>query len=137
MDCSTKATVGAALLEETDATAPRVGILPTENREVVDSREARDPGRRGDCKPVANCRGMGSGRGVGDGGGGGDVVDKTAGGSTAGETSSSIGIVGGEPYVTPSPIVETFFSWVGDAWAKRREREDGRAPGEELERVRV
>ena len=78
MDCSTKATVGAALLEVTDATAPRVGILPTENREVVDNREARDPGRRGDGRPVSNWRGMDSGRSVGDVGGGGDVVDKIA-----------------------------------------------------------
>ena len=71
--CSVKAVVADALGCET-VTVAKTGIRPTENREVVERREAREPGRNGDgtlgtllwlcgAEPVLF---------VGDGGGGGD-----------------------------------------------------------------
>jgi hypothetical protein len=71
--CSFKAVVADALDCEV-VTVAKVGMRPTENREVVERREAREPGRNGDGKlgtllwlfgaePVLF---------VGDGGGGGD-----------------------------------------------------------------
>lgn len=63
------------MLEEADATAPKAGILPTENRDVVDNREARDPGLKGEGRAVATGRGADAGKRVGDGGGGGEVVE--------------------------------------------------------------
>ena len=44
--CSLRAVVAAALGMD-PATIPRVGFRFTENLEAVDSREAREPGRRG------------------------------------------------------------------------------------------
>lgn len=113
--CSTNATVGAALLEETDATAPKVGILPTENREVVESREARDPGRRGDGWPVGNWRRMDPEGSVGEDAGGGAVVVDTSGGSVASNSSPSASIRGGDALTSSSLFAAAFFSCVRDA----------------------
>jgi len=41
------AVVGAAFEGWEEATDPRTGIRPTENLEVVDKREEREPGRKG------------------------------------------------------------------------------------------
>lgn len=73
--CSLSAVVGAALV-----CGANVGIRPTENLDVVDSREAREPGRRGDDADttgiillrVAFGGAESTGR-LGEGGGGGDV----------------------------------------------------------------
>lgn len=48
MSCSARAVVGGALVPgDPDEAVPRGGMRPTENREVVEMRDARDPGRRG------------------------------------------------------------------------------------------
>jgi len=41
------AVVGAAFEGWEEATDPRAGIRPTENLDVVDKREEREPGRKG------------------------------------------------------------------------------------------
>lgn len=51
---SVKAIVGAAFpLGEPDEPDPRAGMRPPENLEVVDRRDAREPGRKGDGNPGA------------------------------------------------------------------------------------
>jgi len=45
--CSLKAVVADALDSEA-VTVARTGMRPTENREVVERRDAREPGRNGD-----------------------------------------------------------------------------------------
>ena len=50
---SVTAVVGAAFEGWEEATVPRVGIRPTENLDVVDRREAREPGRKGEGEGAA------------------------------------------------------------------------------------
>jgi len=71
--CSVKAVVADALDCEA-ATVAKTGMRPTENREVVESRDAREPGRNGDGKLGALLWLCGAEPVlfVGDGGGGGD-----------------------------------------------------------------
>lgn len=53
---SDSAVVGAALaIGEPDTTFPKAGTRPTENLEVDDIRDARDPGRSGEGTPGAWC----------------------------------------------------------------------------------
>lgn len=81
MGCSDRAIVGAAFaaLGELATALPRAGRRPTENLDVEDSREARDPGRSGDGTP-GRC-GTGNdpkGCGTEDGNGTGEAVGEAS-----------------------------------------------------------
>lgn len=119
--CSVKAVVADAL----DCEAPTVaktGMRPTENREVAERRDAREPGRNGDGTPGALLWLCGAEPVlfIGDGGGGGDSEG-------VGLFASGIGPGGGTFSETPSEPAE--------AWANKRDNDDGRAGGELLVRA--
>lgn len=109
--CSDNAVVGAAFDKDDAPTFPNVGKR-LENFDVVDKRDAREPGRSGDGA-VGKCWGNDPPCCVGEGsGGGGD------------------GVLPGH--------CGTGSNWLsGAACARSRDKEEGRAVGEELARVLI
>jgi hypothetical protein len=137
--CSLSAVVGAALVCGANA-----GTRPTENLDVVDSREAREAGRRGDDADTAGIillrvafRGGESTGRLGEGGGGGEV---------GGEEGLRISGVVSDALLSARILLLSIevvllsagTSGAGEACARRRESElDGRALGELFARARV
>jgi len=97
-----------------DEALPRGGMRPTENLEVVEIRDALDPGRKGELS-AGTCWGKEPVWCDGEAGGGGDVGGD---GDLFGEGTGSNGESGG-------------------AWASKRDKEEGRTGGEEVERERT
>jgi len=113
---SDKAIVGLALfVDDPDDTLPIGGIRPPENLDVVERRDAREPGRNGDCGPKA-CSGLATIGSWGEEGGGGEEVGDGV-RLDVGNGTSGVGVS-------------------GDAWANNLDKEDGRALGEEFDLVR-
>ena len=123
-------------MDAPDATAPKaVGKRP-ENFDVVDSREARDPGLSGEGWPVAGCRGTEPAIRVGEGGGGGELSTRPPFEIKGSGWTSSPSVGKGDNNSSAS-LTSGFLSSFGEAWARRRERDEGLAFGEEFERLRV
>lgn len=95
--CSVKAVVADALDCEA-VTVAKTGMRPTENREVEERRDAREPGRKGDGMLLWLC-GAEPVLFVGDGGGGGDNEG-------VGLFASGIGPGSGRFSETPSGLAE-------------------------------
>lgn len=133
---SVSAVVGAALL-----CAPSTGRRPPEKRDVVDNRDAREPGRSGDAgaggSPVVRlafglAATAGYAKGAGDTGAGAGGEGKVV-AAAAGDDALGASTRGGE-----NSALSRGARTGPSACASRRESElDGRAPGELLARPRV
>jgi hypothetical protein len=118
ISCSARAVVGGAFVpEEPDEALPRGGMRPTENREVVEMRDAREPGRKGELSAGAwwGMEPVWWDGEAGEAGGGGDV--------------------GGDGVLLGDGIGSNCES--GGAWASKRDKEEGRTGGDEVERDRT
>lgn len=100
------------------------GILPEENREEVDTREALEPGRR-EGGPWA----LGTRR-IDPGGSEGGATRGDGTGDPIGEDDRGRGGVGPDGAMVGSSDISG-----GDAWAKIRDNDDGPAVGDELTRA--